>query len=102
MRLRRPSMPLTNASAHLSTVVVLFSGHGNFACSSPNEGRSALVSRTRAVLIQDMCAEPTPTPRWATSNRSVLASISTPAFEALYGAHPGGAAYAASDETIST
>src|SRR5208337_200497 len=98
MRFARPSMPLTKASAHLSTVVVLFNGHGNLSSNSPNEGRSALVSRTSAVLIQDMCAEPTLTPRWATSNRSALASISMAALDALYGASPGAAAYAASDE----
>src|SRR6516162_978013 len=102
MQLRRPSMPLTNACAHLSTVVVLFSGHGNLLSSSRNEGRSVSLSRTRAVLIHDMCAEPTLTPRWATSNRSAFARISTPAFDALYGASPGHAVYAASDETIST
>ena len=95
-------MPSTNAAAHLSKVVVLFNGQGNFASSSPNEGRSVLLSRTRAVSIHDMCAEPTLTPRWAISNRSALAKFSTPAFAVVYDASPGAAANAASDETIST
>ena len=95
-------MPLTNAAAHLSTEVVLFNGQGSAASNLPNAGRSALVSRTIAVSIQDMWAEPTPTPRWATSSRSALARCSLPAFDMSYGAIPGAAAKAASDETIST
>ena len=94
-------MPLTNADAHLSTVVVLFIGHGKLANNRLNADRSVWVSRTSAVSIQDMCAEPTVTPRRATYRRSALARISTPAFDALYGASPGAAVYAASDETIS-
>lgn len=62
-RVLRPSMPATKASPHLSTDVVLLMGHGSLVSISANVARSDLVSRTIAVSIQDMCAEPTSTPR---------------------------------------
>ncbi len=77
----RPSMPAMKAVAHFSTEVVLLNGHGNFANCSRNEGRSAWGSRTNAVSIQDMCAEPTATPRCATSSRSAFARCSLPALD---------------------
>lgn len=95
-------MPLTNASPQAETDVVDDSGGGSLDSISPNVDRSALLSLTIAVSIQLMCADPTSTPRWATSSRSALANCSTAAFDALYGARPGDAAYAASDDTIST
>ncbi|COY98102.1 Uncharacterised protein [Mycobacterium tuberculosis] len=74
---------MTNAAAHLLTDVVLFNGQGRRASNSANAGRSALVSRTNAVSIHDMCAEPTLTPRCATSSRNALAKCSLPAFDML-------------------
>ncbi len=37
-----------------------------------------------------MCADPTSTPRWATSSRSALAKCSTPAFDGVVGHHARG------------
>jgi hypothetical protein len=81
--------------------VVFFSGPGSFASISWKVDNS-LPSRTSGVSIHDMCADPTSTPRYASSSRSELAKCSTPAFEASYEAMPGAAANAASDDTTST
>ena len=78
----RPSMPLTNASPHLSTLVVWPSGLGSLDSISPKLPRSFLASCTIGVSIHDICAEPTSTPWWATSMRRALAKCSTAALEA--------------------
>src|SRR6185436_5106751 len=98
-RVFRPSMPSTKAAPHLPTDVVTFTGYGSLDNISPKVERSVLVSRTIAVSTHDMCAEPTSTPWWATSSRSAFANCSTAALLALYGASPGAAVKAASDDT---
>src|ERR1700741_2514212 len=102
MRLLRPSMPLTNAAPHLSTVVVLLIGPGILDSMTRNVDRSDFASCTSGGSIQLMWADPTSTPRWAPSRRSVLAKYSAPAFDAWYAASPGDDVNAASDDTTST
>ena len=82
--------------------VVAFTGQGNLARMRRKACRSRSALRTRSVSIQDGCAHPTPTPRWATSSRSALVRDSTPALLAAYAARPGSDGKDAAEATTST
>ena len=82
--------------------VVLLRGAGSRSIIESNPESSLRDSDTIGVSIHDMWAEPTSTPRWATSSRRTLAKISAPAFDAWYELIPGAAVKAASEETTST
>src|ERR1043166_9596105 len=62
-----------------SAEVVALIGPGSASSSSWKDVRSFFASSTNGVSIQDMCAEPTATPRYPTSTRMSLAKCSTPA-----------------------
>src|SRR3954471_7808114 len=82
-------MPSTNAPAHSWTEVVLPIGPGNLLSAVRKLARSESMSWIIGVLMNPMCAEPTSTPRWATSSASAFAKCSTPAFDTQYEAAPG-------------
>jgi hypothetical protein len=63
MRVLRCAMPLANASAQVSTEIVLPSGPGRYPSILLKAVRSFLASCTSGVSIHAMCALPTWTPR---------------------------------------